>query len=558
MPRRTGDEAHDTRRRALLAACLVPLLVAACATPSRPTGGPDDTTPPSLVGSVPEAGGLRVTDREVVLTFSERVGPQSARAVTVVPESETAPEVQVRGRELRITLDSLREATTYVVTVSTDLRDQRGVALREPITLAFSTGDELDAGRITGRLLSPARGEPVAGLAVWAYRADSTSSLPDPRKEAPDYGTQSGADGSFALEYLSEGAYFVVAVDDRNRNRRADPGERFAAPPRPLVTADSLGSDALTLYTATRDSIPPEVQRTRGLTDRRLAVRFSETVVLADPAPSSWALTDSASGDAIALRAVYVDPVSPQEVRFEATERLAPRPLRLALTRGGAVADSAGNTAAPFDRGVAPGSRPDTAQVRLAAFLPEARLPADSAFVLRPDQRAGVRFTLPADAARLSGLAVTSNEEAVPFTTRPAANGLGVEIEVAPDVRQFALSVPVADSVQTRRYRRPAPRETGELSGRVSGTEEAVIVEAVPASGAPFRTTTGADGAFRFSGLPPGDYRLRLVVDADGDGAWTGGSLAPYAPPETVAFSDAAQTVRARFETDAGEIAVEG
>ncbi|MEM6289587.1 MAG: carboxypeptidase-like regulatory domain-containing protein, partial [Bacteroidota bacterium] len=225
--------------------------------------------------------------------------------------------------------------------------------------------------------------------------------------------------------------------------------------------------------------------------------------------------------------------------------------------RSGAVADSEGNGVAKFERVVTTPDRNDKAAVRLAAFLPETRLPADSARTLRPDQRAGVRFSLPPDSARLGGVVVTSGGEPIPFTTRATTDGLGTEVEIDGEVRTFSLGVPVADSVQTRRYRRPSPSETGELAGRVTGADSPVIVEAVPASGEPFRTMTDSTGAFRLDGLPPGDYRLRFVVDTDGSGAWSGGSLAPYSPPERISFGRDAQTVRARFETDVGEIALD-
>ncbi|MEL6616706.1 MAG: Ig-like domain-containing protein, partial [Bacteroidota bacterium] len=147
-------------------------LLASCATPTAPSGGPDDTTPPALVSTSPEAGAVRVASGDVVLTFSERLDPAGIRAVQVTPESETPPEVEIRGREIRITLDSLREATTYVVTVSTDLRDARRVPLRQPITFAFATGDVLDQGRIPGRVRTPETGAAASGVAIWAYAAD--------------------------------------------------------------------------------------------------------------------------------------------------------------------------------------------------------------------------------------------------------------------------------------------------------------------------------------------------------------------------------------------------
>ena len=498
---------------------------------------------------------MRVASGEIVLTFSERLDAAAARAVQVTPAGDTPPEVQVRGRELRITLDSLREATTYVVTVSTDLRDARRVALPSPLTLAFATGDELDRGRIAGRVLSPETGAAASGVAVWAYAADSSAALPDPRQRPPDYQTETGADGAFALDYLRRGTFFVVAVQDRNRNRRADAGEPFALPSRPLATADTTEAEPLALYLTTLDSLAPAPQRARGLSDRRLAVRFSEPVVLAEAGPAPWALADSANGATVPIRAVYVDPVSPQEVRLEAARPLAAVPHRISLVAAGAVADSSGNAAAPFGLVATPSARDGHHPGPIRRVSPRrprrARLGADA-----PHGR-GARGPL-LGAARLGAARVTrrrrQRRSPYAFTTR-TTDGLVYRLDLAPDVRAFAVRVASGDSVRTRRYRRLEPRETGELVGTVVGADgAAVLVQALPSSGEPFRTEADASGRFRFAALPPGDYRLRFVLDRDGDGAWTGGRLAPFAPPEPLAFGAEPQTVRARFETDVGEV----
>src|SRR5690606_28127953 len=111
---------------------------AGCATPLRPSGGPEDRTPPELVASVPAAGATRVADGRLVLTFSERVDEAALRrALTVAPAPEAPPAVRVRGREVEVVLDRLRPDVTYVVTLGTELRDLHGVALPAPITLAF-------------------------------------------------------------------------------------------------------------------------------------------------------------------------------------------------------------------------------------------------------------------------------------------------------------------------------------------------------------------------------------------------------------------------------------
>ena len=538
--------------------------MAACATPIAPTGGPDDTTAPTLAASAPEAGSVRVEADEdggldVVLTFSERLDPQSAGAVQLTPAGDTPPTSEIRGREVRVRLDSLREQTTYVITVTTDLRDARRVPLESPVTVAFATGDRLDQGRIVGRVRGPEAGAGASGVAVWAYAVadaaalDDPAALPDPRQRPPDYQTETGSDGSFALDYLREGAFFVAAVRDANRNRRADPGEAFAAPPEPLALADSLGGTPLVLTLGRVDSLAPEPQRARGLSDRRLAVRFSERVRLATVDTDPWVVSDSARGERVPVSASYVDPISPQEVRLQMPRPLAEGAWRVALNRAGVVTDSAGNGVAPFDVTVQVPARPDTAQARFAGFLPESRVPADSAVVLRPDQQAGVAFTIPFGALPPLTVTAASGDTLSPDPFAP--NAREVLLRLPPEARRFTVSLADGDSTRQRRYRRPGPRETGEIIGRVTGADSAaVIVEAVPEAGNPLRTTAGADGRFRLAGLPPGPYRLRFVLDADGDGAWSPGRLAPYGPPERLVFAGEPQTVRARFETDVGEL----
>ena len=573
-----------------LAALVAALLIAACATPLKPTGGPADTTPPTLVSSLPATGAVRVTDRRVVLTFSERLGTQgAARAVTVTPEPPTPAQVSVRGRDLVIDLpEPLADSTTYVVTVSADLKDARGVALAQPQTVAFATGDRVDAGRLAGTVRDPATGRGVAGLSVWAYRlpaafglSDSAAvaagippdslaalaaqRLPDPREAWPlVYRTQTGADGAFALAYLREGPYYVVAVDDRNRNRLADPGERFAVPRTPIARADSADATRIDAFVTALDTIPPTLRSVRALSDRRFLLRYSEGVrILNDPnADVLDTLLQSPSPGTL-----YPNPDQPSELILWTREPVPPGP---AIVRTTSVADSTNSPRWAESPVFDVPARADTARTRFVRFEPAPPAP-DSAAVLGP--RAGqtpaspplvvlsgpsdtpttilARRTPPGrpgeilfDTLRVTGTRVPVRACA------PGPDGVACFVEMVPDV----VRVVAPDSVYEARYRALAPNQLGGLIGRVVGAAGPVVVEAFPPEGEPLRTPPGPDGAFAFQRLAPGDYRIRVVLDRDGDGRWSGGSLAPYASPERIVFVTQPQTVRARFETDVGEI----
>ena len=536
----------------LLAAALAALL-AACATPVAPSGGPPDTVPPTLVSSVPASGATRVAGRQVVLTFSERLDAASAaRAVQVTPQTKT--RVSVRGRDLVVDFPALRDSTTYVVTVASGLADARRVATRAPVVVAFATGDQIDRGQIAGVVRLPETGGPAAGLAVLAY-ADTTlaDSLAAPRRA--DYATETGPDGAFRLDFLRAGRYLVVAVRDRNRDGRPDDGEPFAAPPQRTLratVADSTAPDSaqaaaprVAAFTLARlDTVPPAPRSVRALSDRRVAVRFTESVLL--ESPRAFAVEDSASGRAVGAVA-YVRPEAPAEVVVVADAALAATPHRVRLA--GTVTDSAGVAALPFARSFTPRAAPDTVRARIVAFEPV----RDSARVLVPGQSPVVRWSAPPDSSLLARVRVAGPDSAAVPVRFETDDGLAFRL-LLPDA-PGVYTVADRDTVRVARFRRLGPDDVGSIVGRAEG--DSVVVEAARDGAAfgPDAPRARADGSFEIPNLRPGTYRLRVFADRDGDGRWSGGQLFPYIPPEPLRFPPETIDVRARWDADVGTLA---
>ena len=528
-------------------------LLAGCATPVAPTGGPADTTPPVLVETLPADGATNVAGRTVTLTFSERLDARAGAAVTVTPAADTPAEVTVRGRTVEVTLPALRDSTTYVVTVGTELRDQRSVALRQPITVAFATGDAIDRARLSGAVRDPRTGAGAGGLAVWAYALADTTDRPDPRTAAPDYRTETGDDGAFRLDYLRPGRYLVAAVADRNRNGRADPGEPFAAPPRPALRADTSETDPVVMWRTVRDTIPPQAQRVRPASNRRFSVRFDEPVRLRSPSADGWAVADSASGRAVGVR-LYQPASAPFEVFALADRDLSPTVHRVSFAPPDSVAlaDSAGLAPSPFTLSFTPPARPDTAGARFAGLSPR----SDSTSVLPPGVVPVARFTSLPTAEQLARLSVRVDGAA---SGAAFLSDDGVTYRPAFDERPraFAVRYEGPDSVYVQRYAVPDARDVGGILGRVEGGG-AVRVEIRSQQGETLTVAADADGAFVADGLVPGTYTLRIWADLDGDGRWTGGSLAPYAPPEPLVVRAEPVTVRARWETELDPVRLGG
>lgn len=537
-------------RPALLSALAV--LWGACANPVPPTGGPVDATPPRLTASTPAADAVNVREGTVRLTFSEAVDPETvARALSVTPEPDRAPDIEVDGRNVTVRLGPLRPDATYLLTLDATLRDRRGVALTAPIVLAFATGARIDRGTLEGLVADAATGAPRPGVDVLAYADVDTSAaaLPD----RPAYRTQTGADGRFRLGYLAPGPLFVVAVTDRNRNRRVDAGEAFAAPPRafllPRAAADTTaeggvaaggapadstsGANDGTWLLALPDTAAPRAERVRSYSATRHAVRYTEPVRPSSLDAGAWALVDTAGGR-VPVLTVYASAREPRQVFF-VTGPLAPRAHRLTP---GPAADSAGNEARAATLRFTPSPSRDTLRARFVGFEPDDGL-------LVGDERPALQFTAPpADSAAIIAADTSGVRRLFRLTTD---DGTRYRVETALPV-VVTVSPPLADSARAQRFRRLDARELGGLAGTALGGR--VVVEARGETGRLARAVTDAAGRFALTGLPAGPYRLVAFLDRDGDGRWTPGRLAPYRAPEPLLRLDAPQNVRARWDAE--------
>jgi uncharacterized protein (DUF2141 family) len=563
--RRPGhvDAGRRTRPRTALRAALLAagaLLATSCANPVPPSGGPPDQTPPSIVEMNPPDGAVNVRDPGISVTFSEYVDQASfARAFSISPSPDGRIEYRWRRRSVEILLpEALREHTTYVLTIDNNLRDLNGVALRQPITLAFSTGPEIDRATLAGRVVDPRSGAGVGGMDVFAYAAPD-STWPDPLPERPDYRTQTDASGAFRFEYLNPRPYAVLALQDRNRNRRPDPLEPFAVPPTPVILADTASATHQeTWYATVLDTLPPEVQRIRPMSSRRVEVRFNEPIRIASVGPGAWMLRDSVAQQVVPLRAVYANPDAPQHV-YLLTDSLAPTPHAL-LTA--AVVDTAGNPPRLTGARFIPIAAADTVRTRFVGFLPDTAA-ADGVVGLVPWQQVEIRFNQPLDAERLPAIVSVADSAGtpIPFSTH-TDDGTGYRLgfeDTPSDGFRFVVSVDGSrlngiDTTYVRTFRVLPERELGSLSGAVvaSHLEHDVVVE-IYANGTteePYRQVVAdSSGRFLVPLLPPGPYRIRAFVDLDGDGRWDGGRISPYRPAEPVAWSEDAVRVRARWDT---------
>ena len=102
--------------------------------------------------------------------------------------------------------DNLLKDQTYIVTVNRNLKDERKVALEKTIQIAFSTGDVIEEGKISGRVY----GNEKYAAHLWRVSTVFDDSL---YLTKPLYVSEADDNGFFTFSYLSAGNYAVMAIE---------------------------------------------------------------------------------------------------------------------------------------------------------------------------------------------------------------------------------------------------------------------------------------------------------------------------------------------------------
>ena len=205
-------------RKNLLLCLLALLLTAACASIGNPDGGRFDETPPRVVGSSPADGAVNVSKRKVQILFDEYIKLEKASEKVVISPPQIEPaNVRADGKRVKVDFyDSLRANTTYTIDFSDAIEDNNEGNPMGQYTFSFSTGDVIDTMQVSGRVLNAADLEPIKGIMVGLYPADSTWNDTLFRTRPFLRVSRTNGEGRFTIKGVKDGAYRVRALDDKD------------------------------------------------------------------------------------------------------------------------------------------------------------------------------------------------------------------------------------------------------------------------------------------------------------------------------------------------------
>lgn len=512
----------------------LPVLLQNCAQVASPPGGKKDTLAPKLVESTPKNRQLNFQGKTIELLFDEYVAAENLQQKLLITPQDTNPyTVRLLPQGLRLIFnENFKPNTTYTISFADAIRDVTERNIAENPKLVFSTGPTIDSLRIGGTILDADSKLPVFNMVVGLFGPNDT--LPVQRKR-PQYFARTDTNGVYLIENVKAGVYKPYAFQDADLNLvNNQPGERVGF--RDTLVNLTRNYDDID-FIGFRGTVKPRIAR-RERADETMGLELSSGIAsyrLKPQPPTSASLTPADTVVSFLERPNFIRIYKP-------TGRAAADTIAVALT----AIDSAGNitdlkerlyfsplksrtrdkTALVFDIDPKSGDQIDNNQVFTLIFNKSVKTFDPARFRLfKSDSTKALPATVTSFSfsngnARLTIMARTNLTDTLNLLFQRGAF-ISIQNDTAARVR-----------VQ---YRVLNPDDYGLIAGTVNRPNEKFVVELTDENYKVLRSVANT-ASYSFPRLKPGRYRVRLIVDRNGNGRRDAGNIQKLMQPEDLIY----------------------
>ncbi|MBR5885493.1 MAG: Ig-like domain-containing protein, partial [Alistipes sp.] len=195
-----------------------------------PNGGPKDTLPPVITAITPGNFATNFTEKKIYIEFNEYVQIKDQnKELFTSPAMKKMPLISTRGKGIVITIrDTLKENTTYAIDLGSAIRDNNEGNPLNAMRYVFSTGSTIDSLLCSGYTADSYKADSVSRTFLWFYIADSLPVTPDYDStifnRKPDVIARAQNNGIFIAQNLKPVKYRIYAIGDKNDNQMYEPG----------------------------------------------------------------------------------------------------------------------------------------------------------------------------------------------------------------------------------------------------------------------------------------------------------------------------------------------
>ncbi|WP_460640421.1 Ig-like domain-containing domain [Larkinella harenae] len=511
-------------KQALFLFGIILVFLNACSQYAAPIGGKKDTLAPVLVKSMPINKQKNFDGKTIELFFNEYIRVENPnQKILITPEPESPFKARIKPTSFRLVFEKpFKENTTYTFNFTDAVKDatENNPALN--LKVVFSTGSTIDSLRVGGKVIDIQTGQPTLNTLVGLYIPNDTLT---PTKAKPYYFTRTDTAGVFLLENVRNGRYKVFAFDDKNLNLILNPSTEKAA----FLPGDlnlETDNDTLRFELFAFNNTPPRTIRSQQLVT-------SYTYVF-DRGIEKYNVKFESPEDSIPS---YLR--TPTELTFY-NAKSSTDTVRVQIS----VIDSLKNTAELTQKFKfrTPTRRETPDPVTITAK------PADNGDVDR-NMEIELQFSKPIKGITSDSLQLlTDSTNRVELTSqdyRWEANQTRFIIKKATNFRQnvilrlgkgaFISVLNDSTAATELNYLLRDPEKYGILTGQVNTKAKQFIVELLDEN---FKLVDKQinNPSYRFVNIKPGRYRLRVIIDENGNGRWDSGNPLENRLPEPIYF----------------------
>jgi hypothetical protein len=544
------------------------IVLASCANPLPPPGGPPDKTPPAIEETEPLNGMINFQGDEINIGFSKYMNKSK-----VIENIYISPPLKVKyswsGKVLNIEFVEKPDSnTTYSVTMGTEYSDIYENKPEKAYSLIFSTGDIIDSASINGMLY----GAEKEGVYIYCYRIDQIN--PDTltlTMNKPKYRVQVGSSGTFSLKALKEGTYRLVAVKDAYNNEIYDSGfDTYSAAWKDIVVVKDSVPEIKLKAGKIIDRNKPKLLDVISSNNRIIYAVFDESIDTTSLSSKSFVLTDSSSGQQYDINSAYIEPGNGSKVGIiskYALESGKKYKLECSIDTINAIRDLSKNIindTLKHDYFISSGDSDSTISRVLNFALKDSSLNVprdfltDLVFSLGIDNlnlEEKVRVINLKDSSLVKLIIRNKGANQVHITSlKPLENNSWYVFNAELKGLVGANGVAIPDTVLYARFQSVDARQYAGISGilkdSVNTSANYILVLHSKDNPITRSAAVAADGKWKFSEIPAGKYFFEVFIDSNSNGEYDFGNDIPFSFSEKFKIFDNEIIVKPRWDVE--------
>ncbi|MCX6182816.1 MAG: Ig-like domain-containing domain [Bacteroidetes bacterium] len=514
------------------------LLLAGCAQVGTLSGGEKDIVPPKLVKSFPQNEATNFNQTKIELIFNEFVQLSNIQQQLIIsPPVNTFPKVAVKGKRVILTFDTLfRENTTYSLFFGDGIADFTERNPWAESTIVFSTGSRLDFLQLSGKVENTFDGQAEAGMFVMLYPNGQKDSVV--AKALPSYFGKTDKEGKYIIKNIHEGEYRAFALKDINSNYLFDqPNEKIAYHSEPIKIYDSISH--LDLGAFVQDYKRQFLSTKKVVNEREIVLAFnkknkSAKVEIENEKGKINSIERFLGGDSLVL---WLNPglSDKDSIVVKVSDKDFSDTLTFFLKDAGSLK---------------------------ALPLKVVKDPTLSAIV--PGDSLYLSFNFPLQSVNSSLISITQDSITKTFSCQLSGDRkLGFKVSAVPAKSCKIKFAPGAVTDIYGRSNKDTLNSFFTLADESAFGILALKLEIKEAPATPFvlqlmsgqevikeEKFTSPKMQFNYKNFPPGEYKIKLIFDGNGNGRWESGNYYLKEQPEKIIFYEKALTVRANWEME--------